>query len=114
MKELLVALIGLALAGMTTLAYKRPREYRRLAAALSTVLTIAGVFAAGWIGGMSAAISALEPHIGNDKAKGATAALRQIIPDQSYVWVYACCVLYMLFLIYLPEILGKQPDEHER
>ena len=98
-----------ALGALTGLAYSQPRQFRRIGSMLAAIGTVAGAFSAGWVLGLHSAIEAIEPTIANPA--GITTALRKIMPELWMAWAFAGVMLYNVFLLLLPYILGKRDDQ---
>lgn len=109
MDGVLAAAILAALGALTSLAYSQPRQFRRIGIALAAIGSLAGAFSAGWVLGLHSAIEAIEPTIGNPA--GIAAALRKIMPELWMAWAFAGIMLYNIFLLLLPYILGKRDDQ---
>jgi len=105
---MLWSLIGVALIGVATIAYKDPAVYRRLILGLIPILLCLLFASVGWNWGQSSAYQSLAPHLSPDRAHVFMTSFLDAIDEKSvYDAAMLITIAYLFFLGYLPRIRSK-------
>jgi hypothetical protein len=110
---MLAALIsGLAIAiltGLTILAYRHPAGYKKLGIALMAILTV-GIFAILlWDSAIEATVNELRTFFKDGSALQVGEAVTKIQIPMSWAFgIWAGSLFYLMFLFFLPDILGLE------
>ena len=105
---MLWSVVGVALVGLTTIAFKDPAVYRRLTLGLIPLLLCLLFASVGWSLGQSSAYQSLAPHLSPDRVKILMGSFLDAI-DKKCVYDAAMLIViaYLLFLGYLPRMRSK-------
>jgi hypothetical protein len=111
---MLWSFVGIALIGVTIIAYKDPVVYRKLTLGLVPILLCLLFAFVGWNWGQSSAYQSLAPHLSPDRAKLLMAGFLDAIEEKC---VYDAAMLaiigYLFFLGYLPGMRSKDASSAE-
>jgi hypothetical protein len=107
MKEIAIGLAGLAVAGLATVAYRHPEDFRKIYIWLMAGLGGVCTFIIGHAVGLYKAHDAGLPFVKDDQLMAYGAALRAADFDfQSTVLGLAGSGAYLVFLAFLPYIIN--------
>jgi hypothetical protein len=109
MELLFDSIAVLVLSAVTYVAYNRPKEYRRLYLVLASVTPILYCLGLIWNINNMLAFSAARSYIPYEKLTEAENAVnaKLFLNGPLYHSLVFLWLLYLLFLIYLPDILGQ-------
>jgi TRAP-type C4-dicarboxylate transport system permease small subunit len=116
LETITAGLLLASVSGITYLAYKHPRAYRKIALPLSTLILLIQFMVMMWSFGVQATHLKLMPLIESSKWNQAQEAVDGILPRW---WLVALVCLgattYLLLLYWLPKLLDQEkkdsPDE---
>ena len=107
-KGMLWSFVGIALIGVTIIAYKDPVVYRRLTLGLIPILLCLLFASVTWSWGQSNAYQSLAPHLSSDRAKLLMTGLLDAIDEKSiYDAAMLAAIAYLFLLGYLPRMRSK-------
>lgn len=107
--ELWAPIVLVAITGLTWVAYNHPKGYSKIFLAITslTFVTFAGF--AIWNIALLVAGRQLSPMINHDKSAAANKAIEAIsIPNGWLVFFTVAFLIYLMFLLYLHEIIGPK------
>ena len=110
MESLFVSLAGATTLGLTALAYRQPKQYRRLYPWLVALLIAALAFGAGYTVGMGTAIKVLLPMVDPEKLDLAMKVTDNVTPHWSVYLAFVVLSLYLQILLWLDAILGLSSE----
>jgi membrane protein required for beta-lactamase induction len=112
MDKLVPALLVAGLSGLTVLAYQHPDAYKTMMPFLLFGIwglwTLIWVLISAWQIGAGKAHLKLIPFLRTDDQEAAQSALDEMMITTWWIHIVVCCTLaYLLFLGFLPRLLGK-------
>lgn len=114
LENILSGIILASITGITYVAYKHPKGYRRISSKLTALIFLVFVGGSIWNAAVAKTFHVVYEFI--DRAKLSEARLAQTSIEIHYAWFFTSligCLLYLLFLGLLPVILDLKEDEEQ-
>jgi len=101
---MLWSLVGVALIGVTAIAYKDPAVYRRLTLAIIPILLCLLFASVGWNWGESSVYQSLEPHLAAERAEALMTRFFAAIDEKS---AYDAAMLITIACLFFSRLLAS-------
>ena len=108
---LLTSLAVAFISGMTFLAYTHPIAFKRLYWPICFLISVSYIATAVWNGAISTVLATLKDFIPPPQFQTASAKAHELDFQVWYIWVFLASVIYMVFLLWLPNLLKEDSDK---
>lgn len=99
--------------GVTFLAYKHPKAFKRLYWPLCFLITCAFLATSVWNSAISAVLSTLKDFIPASHLQTAMQKAHELDLPAWYLLVFFASIIYIVFLLWLPNLLAEDSDKEK-
>ncbi|MDW5418881.1 hypothetical protein R6242_20120 [Iodobacter sp. CM08] len=112
MDKALVTSLALAfISGITFLAYKHPIAFKRIYIPLCYLFSVLSFTAFAWNSAIVTVLSTLKAFIPTAQSSAAATKAHELDFPAWHSWVLLCFIIYMVFLLWLPNLLADDKDK---